>query len=390
MSETLLDATTPPSADGLLDRAAALAPMLRRRAVEIEQARRLPADVLDALSSAGCFRVLHPATHGGAESDLPTALALYELLARADGSTAWTVMIGSVGWIDLTDLPRASFDALFDGPGDLVVAGAFAPSGSIVADGDHYRVEGRWGFVSGCEHASAIYGNCVEGVVDGVPQLRIAVFDPDEVEIEDTWHVAGLRGTGSHHVHIGGLRVPASRTLVPLSGRPCIDVAAAHLHVPAVVALAVASVALGIGRGALDDVLALSPSKVPLLASEALGASPGFQAAVARADVELRAARALLHSAAADAWAAAAARAPLTLEQRGEARATASWVVERAVAAVDAAHRAAGGGAIYVEHPLQRRLRDIQTLRQHFLVRPDTFEVAGGILNGLEPTIPIF
>ena len=71
-------------------------------------------------------------------------------------------------------------------------------------------------------------------------------------------------------------------------------------------------------------------------------------------------------------------------------RATAAWIVERAEAAVDAAHRAGGGGAIYADSPLQRRLRDIQTLRQHFLVRPDTFTTAGAILAGLEPELPIF
>ena len=151
-----------------------------------------------------------------------------------------------------------------------------------------------------------IYGNCIEGVVDGVPQLRIAVFEPSEVEIEDTWHVAGLRGTGSHHVRVGGVVLPAARTFVPLLGRPCLDDPAARLPVPGVYALGIASVALGIGRGALDDVLALAPSKIPLLASGALAVSPTFHDAIARADAELRAGAAHLLSLATATWAAAA------------------------------------------------------------------------------------
>ena len=75
---------------------------------------------------------------------------------------------------------------------DVVVAGAFAPSGSIIPVDGGYRVTGRWGFVSGCEHATWLYGNCVEATADGVPQLRIAVFAPDQVQIEDTWTVLGL------------------------------------------------------------------------------------------------------------------------------------------------------------------------------------------------------
>ncbi len=66
--------------------------------------------------------------------------------------------------------------------GRAIVAGAINPSGSIEAVDGGYRVSGRWAFASGCQHASWIFGDCFEGVVDGVPQLRIAVFSPDQVE----------------------------------------------------------------------------------------------------------------------------------------------------------------------------------------------------------------
>jgi alkylation response protein AidB-like acyl-CoA dehydrogenase len=382
------------SADAVVKAAERLGPMLRERAPEIEAGRRLPADVLEALSAAGCFRIVHPTSHGGIGADLGTALAMYETLARADGSTAWTVMIGSVAWLDLTGLPRAAFDALFAGEGDTIVAGVFNPTGSIVRDGDGYRVEGRWGFASGCEHATWVHGNCVEGqpngTVNGQPQLRIAVFAPHEVVIEDTWDVAGLRGTGSHHFHVDGRTVSADRTFPFATATPCIDEPVARLPIPAVIALAVASVALGIGRGALDDVLAGAPLKVPLLASGPVSASPVFHDAIARADTELRAARALLHELATTTWATAVAGGSATLEERGVLRAASTWITERAVAAVDAAHRAGGGGAVYADSPLQRRLRDIQTLRQHFLVRPDTFTTAGDIITGGAPDVPIF
>ena len=99
----------------------------------------------------------------------------------------------------------------------------FNPTGSIEAVDGGYRVTGRWAFASGCEHATWLFGDCVEGVVDGVPQLRIAVFSPDEVVIEDTWYVSGLRGTGSHHFHVDGVVVPAERTFTSSTPTPCID-----------------------------------------------------------------------------------------------------------------------------------------------------------------------
>ena len=58
--------------------------------------------------------------------------------------------------------------------------------------------------------------------------------------------------------------------------------------------------------------------------------------------------------------------------------------------AVDTAHRFAGGTAVYADSPLQRRLRDVHTMTQHFIVRPDTLTTAGAVLTGHEPDVPVF
>ena len=342
------------------------------------------------MAHAGCFRLLLPQSHGGVGADLPAALQVYEALARADASLAWTVMIGGGAWCDLAGLPRASFDALFTGRGDVIVAGVFNPSGSIAAADGGYRVNGRWSFASGCEHADVLYGNCFEGVVDGVPQLRIAVFSPDDVVIEDTWTVSGLCGTGSHHFHVDDLVVPAHRTVRPMVDEPCIDATIVHVPVPALFSLAIASVALGTARAALDDIVALATGKVPLLAAAPLATNPQFQFELATADIELHAARALLYETAASVWDTAQRAAPFTLEQRGRARATAAWATARAADAVDTAYRAGGGTSLYTDSPLQRRLRDIHAVTQHFLVKTDTLTTAGAILAGQDPAVMIF
>ena len=145
---------------------------------------------------------------------------MFEALARADASVGWTVMIGGTSWIDLVGLPRATFDKLFASRPNVIFAGVFSPSGSITPVQDGYRVTGRWCFASGCEHADWLFANNVERIDDGVPRLRIAVFSPDQVGIEDTWNVSGLSGTGSHHFHVDALFVPSHRTLVPLVDEP--------------------------------------------------------------------------------------------------------------------------------------------------------------------------
>lgn len=377
------------TAENVIVSARALAPRIAERADLIEADRRVPRDLLDELIAQGSLRMLLPRSHGGVGADLPAALRLFETLAAADASVAWTVMIGGSGWLDLTGLPRATFDALFTPGRDVVVAGAFAPTGSIIAAADGYRVTGRWGFVSGCEHATWLYGNCVEETGD-LPRLRIAVFTPDQVRIEDTWTVSGLCGTASHHVAVVDAVVPAEWTLGPMVDQPCVDTPVARIPVPALLALAIACVAVGIAQGAVDDIVALAIHKVPLLAGAPLAADHLFRADLARMDTELRAARAVLHECAAALWATAIDAAPVTLRMRAEARATAVWVTERAAAVVGAAYRSGGGTAIYRTSPLQRRLRDVDAVTQHFLVRRDTMATAGAVFAGHDIDVALF
>jgi alkylation response protein AidB-like acyl-CoA dehydrogenase len=380
----------PTTSTDVLGAAEALAPQIAARAAEVEQARRLPADLLQSLVDGGCFRLLLPGTHGGLGADLPRALQVLEVLARADGSVGWTVMIGSGSWCDLAALPRATFDALYaDGP-DAIAAGAFNPSGQAEAVDGGYRITGRWAFASGCQHARWVFGNCVEGVVDGVPQLRLALFEPDQVVIEDTWDTLGMRGTGSHHFRVEGVVVPAERTCAPLVDEHGVDAPVVRIPAPSFFALGVAGVALGIAQGALDDITALAASRVPLLAGGPLATDPTFQARLAEADTDVAAARALLHDTATSVWATAVAGTEPTLEERARTRAAAVWVAEHAAAVVEATYLAGGSAALYASCPLQRRLRDISTLRQHFLVRADTLATAGALLAGQELTVPVF
>jgi indole-3-acetate monooxygenase len=373
-----------------IEAARRLAPIVARRAAEVESARRTPRDLLDDLAAAGCFRVLTPPSHGGLGADLPSGMRIFEILARADASVGWTVMIGGTSWIDLVGLPRASFDKLFTSGHSVVFAGVFSPSGSITAIEDGYRVTGRWSFASGCEHADWLYGNNVERIDDGVPRLRIAVFSPDQVSIEDTWDVCGLSGTGSQHFHVDNVLVPSDRTLVPLVDEPCIDAIIARIPPPALLSLSIASIAVGIGQGALDDIVELATKKTPLLAESTLARNGHFQLELANADTALRAARALLYESAESVWATVVGGALLSLEDRARIRAAGVWATNRATEVVTSAYRAGGGSSIYASSPLQRRLRDVNALAQHFLVRNDTLTTAGAILAGQDVSVMVF
>ena len=174
------------------------------------------------------------------------------------------------------------------------------------------------------------------------------------------------------------------------SGEPCIDLAIVRAPAPALVALSVSRVALGIAAGALDDIIGIAGDKVPLLSPGTLATSPTFHRDLAAADARLRSARALHDETVGSVWEAAVSGAAFTNQIRARARLDSVWAVEQAVDVVEFAYRAGGGSALYDSSPLQRRLRDVHAVTQHFIVRPDVFAAAGQVLAGLEPPGPVF
>jgi alkylation response protein AidB-like acyl-CoA dehydrogenase len=373
----------------VLEAVRVLAPRISARAAEIETARRVPRDLIRELTAAGCFRMMVPRSHGGGGFDLASAMSVIEELSRADASVGWTTMNLAGGWINLGALPRATFDALYAQGPDATVGGVFSPAGIAVPADGGYRVSGRWAFASGCEDSQWLFGNCMDDQ-GGAPQPRTVLFSPDQIEIEDTWSVSGLCGTGSHHLIANDVFVPAERTCLPFSDPRCLDEPLLRMPMPPVFAFGVASVAVGTAQGALEDILALSASKVPLLAHSRLATNPLFQNQLGAADAQLRAARGLLYADAAAAWGTAVAGADFTPEHRARIRAAITWAATTAAAVVDMAYHAGGGSAIYAGSHLQRRFRDVHALTQHFLVKLDTLTTAGAVLAGAEADLTIF
>ncbi|MCI4062071.1 acyl-CoA dehydrogenase family protein [Micromonospora sp. R77] len=350
-----------------------LTPELTARAAEIERARDLPADLLDRLRAAGCFRMFVPRSHGGYEADLRTGLTVLETLARADGATGWTVMIGAETPHLLAMLSRERFDKIYAAGPDVVVAGGFAPQGRAeLADGG-YQVSGRWAFASGSRHADWIFGNCLltwdgqplPGSAGRPPETRSMLFPADRVTVPDTWHALGLRGTGSHDVLIEPTFCPAEESFDLFAGTPCVP--GPGFVAPLVqFVLHLGAVAVGIAQGALDDLTALlGDGRQRLYARQPLADSPAFRIQLGRADLDVRAARALVHALADELWAACADDPAAVARLHPTISASLPRVTELAVAAVDTCYRAAGGGAARDDSPVQRRFRDIHTFAQH-------------------------
>ena len=324
-----------------------LSSAIAARSEEIERGRRVPPDLIEGLSAAGCFRMLVPRSHGGDELALPAHMRVIEELAWADGSAGWTVMIGGEAPVLLGKLPGETFDAIYAAGPDVILAGTVNPTGVATPIDGGFRVTGRWSFASGCQHCHWFVGHCI--VDDGrQPPIRMMLLPPADVEITDTWTVSGLCGTGSHDVVVNDAFVPAERSFV-LWDEPCLDVPLLRIPDLAQASLRVGAVAIGIAHGALGEVTDLATGKVPLFSSGTLASSPLFQHQLGDADARLRAARALLYADAETAWTTAVAGTPFTPHHRA-----------------GSGPRPRGGhdGGVRGRHGLHRRRRNLDLLQQ--------------------------
>jgi alkylation response protein AidB-like acyl-CoA dehydrogenase len=329
-----------------------------RRASEIEAARRLPADLVEALAVTGVFKLWVPAVYGGAQAHLCDGLDAIEEVAYHDGSTGWCVMIATTTGLCAGFLPPAHATAIY-GPSDVITGGFAMPAGTATPSAGGLRVDGRWSWGSGTDHCTSICGG-VRLVDSDPPRTPVVFFDIADVELIDTWHVAGLKGTASGDYAVRGAFVPEGRW-VEFGGEPVVDDPLYRVSFLGALAIGVAAVVVGLGRRAIDELLGMA-AKIPAGSSRSLAERPVVQAQLATADAAVRSARAFLHAAAEECWAAATAGHPVTGELRRLMRLAATDAVMRCAGAVDVCYHAAGGSAVFETHPLQRVFRDTRQL----------------------------
>src|SRR5262249_33323953 len=135
-------ADAPRTAAEILARARVLAPVLRERSDEIEQARRLPVDVVDMLRDAGVFRMCFGREWGGPELTSMEQTEVVEALAYGDASAAWCAVIGANTGIYSAFLDRAVAKEMFPNP-DTITAGLLQPAGRADRIPGGFRLTGR-------------------------------------------------------------------------------------------------------------------------------------------------------------------------------------------------------------------------------------------------------
>ena len=379
----------------LVASAASITSDIRAARAETDEARRLPDAVVSKLVEAGMFRQALPSELGGDELAPPTALSLYEELARAEASVAWLVWNSALPCLFSRFLDSETRAEIFGDPSSKY-ASSTRPSGRATLENGHYRLRGRWSLVSGCLHADWLgFMHMVEedGEIQmlepGAPNMRLAFVPSDACEILDTWHVGGLRGTGSHDVVLEDVVVPVARSFSPMD-ESRVDRPIGRIPIAATMAAGHAAICLGVAQAALDAVIELAHSKVTVDPVPDLRDRSVNQITVARAGVKLPALRGELRAALDRLWELAREDHAPTADDIAHVWGTAVTTARECRDLVTELCDVGGSSSLYTDCVLERCHRDIQGALQHIVVQRMWLEEAGRVKLGMEPTHPLF
>jgi indole-3-acetate monooxygenase len=374
--------TAPARGDEIEGLARKISAAARELAAETERLRQLPDELVSRLRDSGLLRAGAPLEVGGLELAPGLALRCAEEIARGDASAGWCVSIAITSSLLAAYLPAESRAELF-GDGRGIAAGVWAPRGRARPVDGGLVVSGRWAFCSGIAHSDLLFAGCF--VEEGAntagerPIPSVVAVRKQDLEVRDTWHTLGLRGTGSQDCVADDVFIPAARVFSLFDG-PLLDRPLYRFPIFGFFALSIAAAALGNARAAIDELVELAAGKVGMGSTRTLAERSPTHASVATAEASLRAARAFFHQAIDASWQAAQHDEPVPVPLRNELRLAATHAVRTSAEVVRSMYDLGGGTAIYDDSPLQRRFRDAHTATAHFQVNESSRELQGRIL----------
>ena len=357
-----------------------LLPVFAQRAQEAEDRRALPAESVKALAETGFFKILQPRSFGGLEADPLAFYTAVRLIASACGSTGWVAsVVGVHPWQLALFPPQAQQDVWGADPATRM-SSSYAPTGRArPTDGGH-RLDGRWSFSSGCDHATwVLLGGIVLDDEQKPVDFCTFLLPASDYTIDDVWDTVGLRGTGSNDIVVDGAFVPEHRSLsftdVTRLVCPGQQVNAGPLYrVPfgSVFSYAITTPIIGMATGAYAAHVEYQRGRVRAsYVGQKAAEDPFGQVRIAEAAALLDAAWAALERNMADLMKAARAGEKLPLPLRLRVRRDQVTGTGQAIRAVDLLFENSGGRALKLGTPIQRFWRDAHAGRVHAINDPE-------------------
>ena len=363
-----------------------LLPEIAARAEEIEQSRQLPVDLARKMAEAGAYNLSKPSAIGGLELPPLDFLKIITTISEADASAGWCAMIAVTSTLGAAYLDKPVAEEIF-GPQDVITGGVFAPMGKAEDKGDHYILSGQWQWGSGSPNCSWLGGGAMifkDGELlkfeNGAPYHRMLFFPAEQARLIDSWHVAGMKGTGSGDFTVEALTVPKERSISFIVDEPQDGGPLYKFPLFGLLALGVCAVALGNARAALEEMRNIAITKKTPGGGRTMAQRPVVQVELARAEAQLSGAFAFLETAVEAAWQEANGEAQISARGRGQLRLACAHATETAADVCKTAYTLGGGAAVYASSGLQRRFRDAHVATQHIATAPAVFELAGKVL----------
>ena len=380
----------------IVERVRAIQRLLEKNSDEGEAARRVVEESITALTDAGAFKIAQPRRYGGYETSVRTMLDVSSAVAVADGGTAWVVAVCNVcAWLTSLFPEQAQDDVWAINP-DAKVSGVLAPTAESTQVHGGVRVSGRWHHSPGSWHADwAVLGFPISDTSGEIVDHGFALIARDDLKLEETWFVAGMKSSGSNCLIASDVYVPDHRIL-SMTGAIYGDYGSEHTDVPLyrsalipVLALALAGPQLGLGRRALQLVKEHAAHKpVSYTYYSAQSDSVAFQLQIAEAAMLIDTAHLHAQRAAEDIDSAARRGAYPDELGRARVRADAGWVLDHITKAIDILMSAHGGSSFAETNPLQRIWRDSAVAARDAITMPIVnYEIYGKALLGRDDQI---
>ncbi len=370
--------------------AMSLIPLIEAEADEAERINHLTDKTVSALREQGFFHLLLPRELGGPQLSYVDAMEITELMAWADGSAGWYVMVaGAIAASMGAYLPDEGAKEVYGSNPFTMAAGQGVPRGQATRVDGGYRIRGPWSYGSTIYHADFAHCGCMI-MENGKPKLRpngeidaiVCHFPTSEIDLNGNWNTLGLIGTGSFDYDLknGELFVP-DHMWYPFVGVPPSRGGMQYsIGIVGFTSWCHTSWALGVARRALDEVAALAPSKASVFG--VLGDGAAFKQEFAKAESKYRGARALVY----DVW----GEIEETLQKGDEvdvqqialARMAMRYIHDVGSEVTNFAYRY-GGGVSLRPSVLQRAYRDMHAGTQHVLLSDQIYQECSRVLLGM-------
>ncbi len=384
MAEAPARATAQPSSWNLVEEVAARSGLIAERAAEGRARRQVSDEVVQALKDAGFMRAVLPKRWGGLEATPQEFFAALLKVAEQDMSSAWIAGIIAVHAYQLALMDDQAQADVYADDADTLISSSYNPVGGRAESCDGgFRLSGRWGWSSGSAHCSwVLLGAIVPG--DG---YRTFLVPRQDYEIEDTWFVYGLQGTGSNDIVIDEpVFVPEHRTHRQMDGFNCVHGQANPMYsIPwaQVFIRVVSTPAIGAARHAVD--LFVTNAAASSTDPTKLQGDPDITRRVAEGINDIDEVETIMFRNFDRMMERVNAGQAIPMIDRVRYRYQASMVIDRMGAVVDRLFEVAGGRSVFDGAGIQDIWRDIHIARAHVANNPTPFaRNLGGMALGAE------